>query len=135
MEVMSKAQATLIQCLRISGMTIPEIIDILDKVWDEDLTIMMLEKIADNPTLSPAELYSIACEISEEDKKETELLDSLITRMDELGLKERTIRAIVTTDLLPTNQHLEKMLTKLYSWKKPTDELVLATALLISEEE
>ena len=66
MEVMSEAQATLIKCLRILGMTIPEIIDTLDKVWDEDLTIMMLEKIADNPTLSPSELYSIACEISKE---------------------------------------------------------------------
>ena len=68
------------------------------------------------------------------DHKETELIEKIITRMDELGLKERTIRAIVTTDLLPTNQHLEKMLTKLNSWNKPTDELVLATALLISEE-
>lgn len=71
----------------------------------------------------------------EEDKKETQLIEKITARMDELGLKERTIRAIVTTDLLPTNQHLEKMLTKLNSWKKPTDELVLATALLISDEE
>ena len=71
----------------------------------------------------------------EEDRKETKLLEEIITRMDELGLKEKTIRVIVTTDLLPTNQHLEKMLMKLNSWKKPTDELVLATALLISDEE
>ncbi len=71
----------------------------------------------------------------EEDKKETQLIEKITARMDELGLKERTIRAIVTTDLLPTNQHLEKMLTKLNSWNKPTDELVLATALLISDEE
>jgi len=69
------------------------------------------------------------------DPKEKELLDSLILGMRQKGLQEKTIRAIVTTDLLPTNQHLEKMLSKLNEWKKPTDELVLATALLISDEE
>ena len=69
-----------------------------------------------------------------EDEKETQLIEKIIVRMDELGLSERIIKVIVTTDLLPTNQHLEKMLIKLNSWNNPTDELVLATALLISKE-
>ena len=70
-----------------------------------------------------------------EDEKETQLIEEIISRMRKLELKERTIRAVVTTDLLPTNLQLEKMLAKLNSWTKPTDELVLATALLISDEE
>ncbi len=70
----------------------------------------------------------------DEDRKETELIEKLIIKMDELGLKEKTIQAIVTTDLLPSNSHLEKMLNKLNSLTAPTDELVLATALLLSEE-
>lgn len=70
-----------------------------------------------------------------DEEKETQLIKEIVARMDELGLKERTIRAIVTTDLLPTNRHLEKMLAKLNSWKKPTDDLVLASALVLSDEE
>ena len=69
----------------------------------------------------------------ETDLKETELLNLLAEKMDELGLKEKTIRAVITSDLLPTNDHLEKMLLRLDSLKNPTDELVIATALIISE--
>ena len=64
----------------------------------------------------------------------TELIEAIVKRMEELELKEETIKAIVTTDLLPTNEHLEKMLTKLNSWSNPTDGLVLAAALRISED-
>ena len=42
---------------------------------------------------------------------------------------------IATTDLLPTNEQLEKMLEVLRKLEKPTDELVLAKALLISDED
>lgn len=69
-----------------------------------------------------------------EDELETKLIEELVTLMREHGLKEETIKAIVTTDLLSTNYHLEKMLEKLKEFKKPTDELVLAKALIISEE-
>ncbi len=71
----------------------------------------------------------------EEDKRETQLMELIIARMDELGLKEDTITAIVTTDLLPTNQYLEKMLERLNSLEKATDQLVLAIGLLISDED
>ena len=71
----------------------------------------------------------------EEEKKERQLMELIISRMDELGLKEETIETIVTTDLLPTNQHLEKMLKRLNSLEKATDQLVLAIGLLISDEE
>lgn len=65
MEIMSKAQACLIRCLRISGMTMAQIIDILELVWEETATLQMLEQITKEPTLDQAKLYSIACEISD----------------------------------------------------------------------
>ena len=46
---------------------------------------------------------------SELDRQETKLIEALTLEMRDKGLKESTIRAIVTTDLLPTNKHLEKM--------------------------
>ena len=69
-----------------------------------------------------------------EDKKETMLIEAIVKRMEELELKEETIKAVVAPNLLPTNEHLEKMLTKLNSWTNPTDGLVLAAAHKISED-
>ena len=65
MEIMSKAQACLIRSLKLSGMNISQIIDILEMVWDEEATIEMLEQLTKKPTLNPAKLYSIASEISQ----------------------------------------------------------------------
>lgn len=72
---------------------------------------------------------------SEMDRQETKLIEALTLEMRDKELRESTIKAIVTTDLLPTNKHLEKMLKSLGEWQKPTDELVLAKALIISDEE
>ena len=71
MEIMSKAQSCLIRCLRLSGMTMGQIIDILEMVWEEEATIEMLEQLTKEPTLDHAKLYSIACEISKKYESET----------------------------------------------------------------
>ena len=71
MEIMSKAQACLIRCLRISGMDMGQIIDTLEMVWEEEATIEMLEQLTQETTLDQARLYSIACEISQKHKIET----------------------------------------------------------------
>ena len=70
MEIMSKAQECLIKCLRISGMTIAQIIEIVEMLWEEDATLEMLEHLTLNPTLDQAKIYSIACEISQKHKCE-----------------------------------------------------------------
>ena len=69
MKIMSKSQACLIKCLRISGMTISQITEILEMVWEEDATLEMLERLTKEPTLNHKKLYSIACEISGTNKQ------------------------------------------------------------------
>ena len=68
MEAMNKAQDCLIKCLRISGMTMAQIIDIVEMLWEEETTLEMLEQLTKNPTLNQAELHSIACAISQKYK-------------------------------------------------------------------
>ena len=70
MEIMSKAQACLIRCLRISGMDMGQIIEILEMVWSEESTIEFLEELTQNPTLEHKTLYSIAAEISKKYERE-----------------------------------------------------------------
>ena len=64
MQAMSKAQECLIKCLRLSGMTIAQISEIVEMLWEEDVTIEMLQKLTESPTLDHKKLYSIALEIS-----------------------------------------------------------------------
>ena len=68
MEAMNKAQECLIKCLRISGMTMAQIVEIVEMLWEEDATLEMLERITKEPTLDQASLFSIAREISEKTK-------------------------------------------------------------------
>ena len=53
-------------------MTMGQIIEVLEMVWEEEKTLEMLENLTQNPTLDQAELYSTACEIAEKYKSETE---------------------------------------------------------------
>ena len=65
MEIMNKAQECLIKCLRISGMDMGQIVNIVEMLWEEKATVEMLEFLTQNPTLNQEHLYSIACEISQ----------------------------------------------------------------------
>lgn len=70
-EIMSKAQACLIKCLRISGMDMGQIIEVLEMVWEEEDTLEMLEILTQKPTLNQAKLYEIASKISQKQRKQT----------------------------------------------------------------
>ena len=45
-------------------MTIAQISEIVEMLWEEDVTIEMLQKLTESPTLDHKKLYSIALEIS-----------------------------------------------------------------------
>ena len=77
MEIMSEAQACLIRCLRLSGMGMGQIIEILEMVWDEETTIEFLEELTQNPTLDHKTLYSIASKVFKKYKSKTEEYDIL----------------------------------------------------------
>ena len=69
MLIMTKAQECLIKCLRISGMSIAQIIKTADML-EEEATLEMLQQLTENPTLDHNELHTIACEISQKYKRE-----------------------------------------------------------------
>ena len=77
MEIMSEAQACLIRCLRLSGMDMGQIVEILEMVWPEEATLEFLEELTHNLTLDHKTLYSIASKVFEKYKSKTEEYDIL----------------------------------------------------------
>ena len=61
---MNKAQECLIRYLRISGMTIAQIAEILEMLWEEESTLEMLEYLTRYPTLDHKMLLDKAEEIA-----------------------------------------------------------------------
>ena len=69
MEPMSKAQECLIKCLRISGMDLAQIAEIVEMLWEDEATIEMLECLTQHPTIDQVKIFSMACEIAQKNKR------------------------------------------------------------------